>query len=206
MNKKLFFLTAIYIMAVIGCDKKEDVTPMDTKEIKEKFIDYKFSTSDLEIKEFSVNCNITAYIKRAGVDEEGNIFDNYISNISKTKVNVKTKKNNGIEKIKIEISTIENKFEKEYTFTDARNIEKIFSETLFFFQENCSENPQSSFYPCTINKKYMRSNINEWVTTKPKAKVTIYDNKGNYISRETYIDFTLNIGKERTNLGSTYDE
>ena len=177
-----------------------------TKEFKLKYIkDNEYIPPKLEIKELTVNSTITAYIRVGGNDSDGVLYDNFISNVSNTKINIQSGTSSKIQKIKIEIPTIEGKFEKEYTFTGVQNLENTYSETLFHSENECSENPQSSFYPCTVNKKYIRSNINEWITTKPKAKVTIYDNKGNYISQETYIDFTLNIGKEKTENGLTYD-
>ena len=166
----------------------------------------------LEIKEFSVNCTIKASIKK-----EQPTSDNYeftVSNVSNSKVKIQSGANNKIQKIKIEMPTIEGEFKKEYTFTNVRDIENVFSETHFFFKEDCSEDRYSidlgTIMDCRdaifdVTKKYKRSNVNKWTSTRRKAKITVYDSMGNNISKETYVNFTLDI-KGKTESGITYDE
>ena len=165
----------------------------------------------LEIKEFSVNCKITASITQETPTAYDYEFT--VSNVSNSKVNIQSSANNKIQKIKIEMPTIEGEFKKEYTFTNVMNIENVFSETHFFFKEGCSEDNYSielGSMDCwnaifDVTNKYRRSNVNNWISTRRKAKITVYDSMGNNISKETYINFILDI-KGKTESGITYDK
>lgn len=174
------------------------------KEINLSFIKDDFSNNFIEetnIYDFSVNCTISSI---AQLSEEG--YSDGSTNIANIKVKAKAKKENLIEKIKIEIPEFESlyrKVEKEYSISN-NQLNTEYSEYVFYaitsfdpyYGGDYSYRDQNG-KDTGLNQldldKYNKTNIERFIKTRPKAKLTLFDSSGKVLTKEVEITFNTSF-------------
>lgn len=156
--------------------------------------------SKLEIEEVKVTCNINAYEYNEQSNNGGNSYSwEYKYKDFVIKIKAKGGTGNLLYKMKVEIpeykteqypsypghiEVVNEKFEKETLLDMQTNIDKEYKEIVV----DCGQKTKHGVHVC--NKDGFTSSkplVDKWKETKPKAKITIYDNMGNSLTEETEI-------------------
>ena len=156
----------------------------------------------LKIENFSVNCNISSISQ---LSDDG-MYSDGSTNIAHIKVKAKTKKENLIEKIKIEIPGFESlykKLENEYSISN-NQLDTEYSEYVFYAMASYDAYYGTDFSYRDQNgkdtglnqpdlDKYNKTNIERFIKTRPKAKLTLFDSSGKVLTKEVEITFNTSF-------------